>query len=74
MVKASLLGRHRVLGDGVARDLVVSHMWFTLAARQGDRLSALYAQGRGEVEERMTPEQIDEARRRAADWLPVPER
>ncbi len=68
------MGRASFNGDGVPRDLVVSHVWFSLAARQGDRLSAFYAQGRGEVEERMSQEQVEAAPRRAANWVPVPER
>jgi TPR repeat protein len=56
-------------GDGVPRDLVHAYLWFEVAARQGI-LGA--AEGRDEAAERMTPAEIESARRLAADWKPRP--
>lgn len=57
-------------GLGVPADDVQAYMWATLAAAQNDpkatvRLSPL--------EKSMTPDQIAEAKRRVAEWKPVPE-
>jgi len=54
-------------GQGVAQDYVQAHMWFSLAAAQGNE-SARW--NRDIVEEKMTPEQIAEARRLAREWKP----
>lgn len=54
-------------GDVVAENKVLAHMWWSLAAAQGNeeakgRLTAL--------EQIMTPEQLTEAKQRMAAWRP----
>lgn len=51
--------------QGVDLDYVLAHMWFNLAAAQGDD-EALHK--RGEVEIKMTPQQIAQAERLATEW------
>ena|SRR5579859_2136263 len=58
-------------GHAVERDDVVADMWYCLA------ISALHTtladdatRKRDDIEKRITPEQIAEARRRAAEWKP----
>jgi len=63
---AANLGFLYFFGNGVPIDVVASHMWFNLAARRGiSRANFLVAQ----VEDRMTSEQIEEAKRRADDRI-----
>ncbi len=54
-------------GDGVPQDYVKAHLWFNLAAAQGNEdareLRDLWAK-------KMTPEQIAEAQRLAREWKP----
>ena len=52
-------------GRGVEPDLVSAAMWANLAAADGD---AIGDQLRLVLEERLTPEELHEARRRAVDW------
>ena len=62
-------------GRGVPQDDVNAHMWLNLAAVQssgGDRERSVNA--RDDVAERMTADQVAEARRRAQEWTPTPER
>ena len=61
-------------GRGVSQDDVEAHMWFNLAAAQssGEDLD-IFARLREAVAERMTPEQLAEAQRRAREWTPTPE-
>lgn len=59
---AANLGYLYYFGNGVPLDILKSHMWFDLAARSGiKRAEKLIT----EIEERMVPEQIEEARRMA---------
>ena len=62
------LGRLYASGDGVAKDLVQSHMWFNLSASAGDEEAR---KGRDVVEGSMTPGDIAEALRLARDWQPI---
>jgi hypothetical protein len=53
-------------GEGVPVDYVEAHMWFELAASNGDE------EGRGNravAANRMTPADISQAQRRARAWL-----
>jgi hypothetical protein len=54
----------------IPQDLVRAHMWFSLAAAQGDK-SAI---NQDTVARRMTPAQIAEAQKLAREWKPKPER
>ena len=54
-------------GQGVTQDYVQAHMWFNLAAAQGDEIPR---KNRDAVAERMTSEQIAEAQRLAREWKP----
>ena len=54
-------------GQGVAKDYVRAHMWFSLAAAQGD---ANAANNRDSVAKLMTPAQIAEAQKLAQEWQP----
>jgi uncharacterized protein len=58
-------------GEGVPKDLVTAMMWLDVAAAQGYE-EALEQQGI--LAKHMTSEQIDEAKKRADGWKPVPER
>jgi len=49
-------------GYGVPQNYVTAHMWYNIAAANGDELSA---EVRGIVAARMTTEQVVEAQRRA---------
>lgn len=60
------LGTMASTGRGVLTDVVEAHKWFTLASESGDK-SATYALRR--LVRRMTPDQIDRARRMARKWL-----
>jgi hypothetical protein len=57
-------------GRGVEQDLVESYKWFLLAAERGRE----GAEGHLKVlrDEFMTPEQVAEAKHRAAAWKPAP--
>jgi S1-C subfamily serine protease len=52
-------------GRGVPQDYIMAHMWFNLAAASGNKDAA---SNRDFVATRMTPTQIGEAQRRAAEW------
>ncbi len=54
-------------GLGVRQDYVKAHMWYNLAAFEGQRDAS---KDRDRVAEQMTPEQITEAKRRARAWKP----
>jgi TPR repeat protein len=55
-------------GEGVAKDYVEAYKWFDLAARSGFEEALKY---RSLVSERMTPEQVEDAQRRAGAWKRV---
>jgi len=54
-------------GKNVAKNFVLAHMWFNVASRRGD---ANGVENRDTVAERMTPQQIAEAQKLAAEWKP----
>ncbi len=54
-------------GEGVPKDYVQAHMWYTLAAAQGDKDAGEF---RDLLAEKMTPAQIAEAQRLAREWKP----
>lgn len=57
-------------GRTVEQDLIVSYMWFTLAAERG----RAGAEGHLDVlETYLSPEEVAEAKRRAAEWVEKPE-
>jgi len=58
-------------GQGVPRDSVEAHMWLSLAASRasGDDVTK-FTNERDLVAKKMTPRQIAEAQRRAAEWKP----
>ena len=53
-------------GKGVPQDYVSTHMWYNIAASQGE---ALAAKSRDDLAEQMTPAQIAEAQRMARDCV-----
>jgi uncharacterized protein len=55
-------------GRGVPQDYVRAHMWFSLSAAQGEQRAVKTLEM---AERRMTPAQIDEARKLARDWKPA---
>ena len=56
------------LGLGTDQDFVLAYMWATLAADE----EADYAeQNRAGIADRLSAEQIAEARRLAAEWMPL---
>ncbi len=66
-VKAqSFLGIMYSLGWGVPQDYMRAHMWYNLSASNGDQDSA---EGRDDLAEKMTPEQIIEAQKLARECL-----
>ena len=69
-VKASKLAAIAVplslLFGGVKQDFVQAHMWFTLAATQGDKTAQ---EDRDTVARMMTPDQIAEAQHLAREWM-----
>lgn len=60
------LGELHVIGQGVPQDPVAALMWFDLAITHGGRF---YVDFRDEIRQRMTVAQIDEAQRRADNWI-----
>ena len=66
-----MLGKLYASGRGVPKNIVVSQMWLTLSAAQGNEHAR---RARDLLEERMTPAQIAEAQKLAREWKPKPER
>jgi len=71
----TVLGGLYALGTGVPQDYIEAHKWYnlaasgsTLASNRRNRDNAI--EMRDLVAARMTPEQIAEAQRRAAEWKP----
>jgi len=62
----SNLGVMYEFGLGVPQDFVQAHLWFNVAATQGD---AVAQQNRDFVASEMTPDQITEAQRMAREWM-----
>jgi TPR repeat protein len=54
-------------GEGVAQDSVQAYVWLTLAASGGD---PAMLQDRDLVARKMTPAQLADAQKRAAEWQP----
>jgi len=52
-------------GAGVPKSNIDAHMWYNLAASQGDKVAA---ENRDLLAERMTPEKIAMAHARAREW------
>ena len=65
------LGNMYATGRGGPQDSVQAHMWLNLAASKGDTDAVKV---RDKVAEKMTPAQIAEAQKMAAEWKPKPER
>ena len=53
-------------GEGVAKDYVKAHMWYSLAAGQGSMFAGIQ---RDLLANDMTPEQLADAQRLAAEWM-----
>ena len=53
-------------GQGVPQDYVRAHMWYNIAASNGDSLDA---ETRDIIAERMTPTQIEKAQDWAGEWF-----
>ena len=51
---------------GIHRDYVSAHMWYSLAAAQGNQEASI---NRDIIAKRMTPHQIAEAQRMAREWM-----
>jgi uncharacterized protein len=66
------LGMAYIAGRGVPQNFVLAHMWFNLAAsRAEDEMERKEAtKMRQLVATKMTPAQIEDAQRRAAEWRP----
>ncbi|MFH1029213.1 MAG: trypsin-like peptidase domain-containing protein [Pseudomonadota bacterium] len=64
------LGVHYYKGLGVPQDYVEAHMWWNLAASQGQENAR---SNRDLVAKEMTPAQLAEAQKRAREFRPVPE-
>jgi TPR repeat protein len=60
------LGIDHSIGRRVPADMVTAHMWFNLAAQQGNRDAIRL---RREISQEMTATDIAEAQRRAREWL-----
>jgi uncharacterized protein len=61
------LGVAYATGRGVPQNYVRAHMWFNLASAQGDKGAA---KARDSLARVMTPDQIAEAQKLAAEWKP----
>jgi TPR repeat protein len=59
------LGLMYANGRGVPQDYIMAHMWYNLAAASGNKDAA---SNRDFVATRMTPAQIGEAQKHAAEW------
>ncbi len=51
----------------MTQDYVQAHMWYSLAAAQGEKEAS---KGRDILAEKMTPAQIAEAQKLAREWKP----
>lgn len=61
MLAQNNLGARHLAGDGVEQSNLEAYIWFSLAAAQGDRKAG---KNRDSVGGSLTPEELDEARRR----------
>ncbi len=65
----NLLGNTYLNGLGVPQDYALAHMWFNLSASRATRgLRERAVEGRDNVADRMTPDQIADAQRLAREW------
>lgn len=64
----NILGSMYGSGDGVALDYVEGYKWIILSAAQGDEIANQWLSLLGQV---MSPEQIAEAQKLAAEWRKV---
>ena len=56
-------------GEDVPQDDVLAHMWYSLSASRATRgLRERAVEGRDNVADRMTPDQIADAQRLAREW------
>ena len=62
------LGGMYLVGKGVPQDYVLAHMWFNLAASQGDPSAT---KGRDGIVRMLTPEQLAGAQKLAREWRPT---
>ena len=62
------LGVAYALGKGVRRNWVQAHMWFNLAAIEGEERAMDYCV---KIARRMTSDQIADAQRLAREWKPI---
>ena len=60
------LGLMYALGNGVLQDNVYAHMWFNIAASQGDEIAAIF---RDQVAGEMTPADISAAQTLARECV-----
>ena len=60
------LGQMYRTGDGVVQDDVMAHMFFNIAAVNGDKDAIT---NRGNAEKRMTPSQLEKAQDLAREWM-----
>jgi uncharacterized protein len=67
----NLAGMYKSGRGGVPKDIVLSLMWLTLSAAQGNKYAML---ARDREERKMTPAQIAEAQKLAREWKPKRER
>lgn len=61
-------------GQGVPQDYIEAHRWFNIAASCSSPCNnqTIFQNNRGNVEKRMTPDQIAEAQKLAHEWKPKP--
>ena len=60
------LGIDHSIGRRVPADMVTAHMWFNLAAAQGNRDAVRYRQ---EIAQEMSAAEVAEAQRQAREWM-----
>ena len=60
------MGIDRSVGRNGAVDMIAAHMWFNLAAAQGNREAARYRQ---EIAGEMSAAEVAEAQRQAREWM-----
>ncbi|MBZ5672532.1 MAG: sel1 repeat family protein, partial [Acidobacteriia bacterium] len=63
------LGKMYAEGTGLPKDLVSAYLWMHLASQNGAEQCSL---GLKALETEMKPDQVNEAKRRAAAWKPQP--
>ena len=63
------LAEHYRGSDGSTADRVSAYMWYLLSQRTAASMSEQISANRAELHRAMTPEQVAEAERRAAEWL-----